>query len=113
MNSISLQLVLVLTSLATATAIPAVDNGIGTQVLLPEEKITDFAVLTGNNLGNLPPEITFCSSIATGTFISSLSPFQLLYQNGKPWITIYFYPAQEDSRHHRMIFFVSFGQNLK
>ena len=105
MDSVSLQL---LVSASLTSAIPAVDNGIGTQVLLPEQKITDFAVLTGNNLGNLPPEFTICSSIASNAFLGSLSFFQLLYENGEPWVTVKTrFGIEKDATQHRFQTFVS------
>ena len=108
MDSIPLQL-LVHTSLANA--IPVIDNGLGEMVLLPEAKITDFAVLNRSNLGSLPPDFTICSSLATAAFLSTLSPFQLLYQNKKPWINIVFI-SQKDSTQHRIIVYVSFMLHL-
>ena len=109
MNSISLQ---VLVHGSLATAIPVVDNGMGKSIMGLEEIVTDFAVSNGNNVDNLPNDITICSSLASGAFLGPLSPFQLLYQNGKPWISVYFYGAQKDSRHHRITFFVSFSLHL-
>ena len=108
MDSIPLQL-LVHTSLANA--IPVIDNGLGEMILLPEAKITDFAVLNRSNLGSLPPDFTICSSLATAAFLSTLSPFQLLYQNKKPWINIVFI-SQKDSTQHRIIVYVSFMLHL-
>ena len=105
MNSIPLQL---LVFAALAKAIPVIDNGVGLLVMFPEEKITDFAVLTGNNLDNLPPDFTICSSVASGAFLGYISPFQLLYQNGKPWITIKVDAALRETTHHQMNIYVSF-----
>ena len=92
-----------------AAAIPVVENAPGSKFILgPEEVVTDFAVLNGENLDNLPPDFTVCSSLATPAFTSPLSPFQLLYQETKrPWVTVYFYPPLSNSRHHRLTFFVS------
>ena len=110
MNSIYLQL---LAHTSLASAIPVVDNVPGKFIMGPEEVVTDFAVLTGDNLENLPPSFTVCSSMQATAFTSGLSPFQLLYQESKrPWITVYFYGALMDSKHHRLTFFVSFRLHL-
>ena len=109
MNSISLQL---LVQVSLATAIPVVDNGMGENILGLEATVTDFAVLTGNNqgnkLGNLPPEFTICSSIASNAFLGSLSFFQLLYENGEPWVTVKTrFGIEKDATQHRFQTFVS------
>ena len=110
MNSISLQLVLVLTSLATATAIPAIDNGFGKKNALgPEALMSDFAVFFGNESNNLPSDFTICSSVTTDAD-STISPFLLTHKNGKPWISIYFSPYRKESTYHWMTFSVSFIQ---
>ena len=82
----------------------------GKFIMGPEEVVTDFATMTGDdNLDNLPSDFTICSSMSATAFTSGLSPFQLLYQETKkPWITLYFYGALMDSKFHRMTFFVSF-----
>ena len=106
MDSISLQL---LVQASLAAAIPVLDNGMGKGIGVTEEKISDFAILTGENLDNLPPDFTICSSVASASFLSTFSPFQLLYPDHKmPWISIYFYGPQKGSTLHRMMFFVSF-----
>ena len=106
MDSISLQL---LVQASLAAAIPVLDNGMGKGIGVTEEKISDFAILTGENLDNLPPDFTICSSVASAAFLSTSSPFQLLYpDHKKPWISIYFYGPQKGSTLHRMMFFVSF-----
>ena len=113
MNSISLQL---LVQVSLATAIPVVDNGMGENILGLEATVTDFAVLTRNNqgnnldnkLGNLPPEFTICSSIASNAFLGSLSFFQLLYENGEPWVTVKTrFGIEKDATQHRFQTFVS------
>ena len=112
MDSTFLQLLL-LPSLAFA--IPVIDSGGRVSGIGPEQVVTDFAVLTGNNLTNPPQDLTLCSSLASGPFglLGPLSPFQLLYQDGRPWVSIYFYPAQQkDTTHYRMTFFVSCSQYL-
>ena len=89
---------------------PVLDSGEGVSSIGPEPLVTDFAVLAGKDLPDLPPDLTICSSLASGPFglYGPLSPFQLLYQGGKPWVSIYIYPAQQkDTTHHRMTFFVS------
>ena len=106
MNRISLQL---LTHATLAIAIPAIENDLVSQYLLgPEAGITDFAVLTDNNLDdNLPPNITICSSVASAAFLGSLAPFQLLYPNGDAWISIHFYSAYKESTRHKLNVYVS------
>ena len=105
MNRISLQL---LAHATLAIAIPAIENDLVSQYLLgPEAGITDFAVLTDNNLDDLPPNITICSSVASAAFLGSLSPFQLLYQNGDAWISIHFYSAYKESTRHKLNVYVS------
>ena len=49
-----------------AVAMPAIDDGMGEWILGPEERVTNFAVLSGSNLDNLPEDITICSSATTG-----------------------------------------------
>ena len=97
---------LVHTSLVTA--IPVLDNGMGEKVSGPESVVNDFAVLTGNNLGTLPPDFSICSSIATRAFLGFMAPFQLLYNDGKPWITVRTDLALKDQTRHKIIFYVSF-----
>ena len=105
LNFISLQL---LVQASLAISIPVIENGMGENKLGPEVMITDFAVLTLNNPDvNLPSDFTICSSVSSDTFLGFLSPFQLVHQDGTPWISVRIEPAQKDSRRHRMIFFVS------
>ena len=103
MNYISLRLLL---QISLATALPAVYSGMGKGAMGAEPLVTDFAVLTGNNLDGLPKDFTVCSSIASVAFLGIHSPFQLIYENGKPWITVYFLAAQKYSTQHRMTFMV-------
>ena len=98
MISIYLQL---LAHVSVAIMLSSIDNGKSKSILGPEELVTDFAILTDNTLGKLPDDFTICSSV------DSRAPFQLLYENGKPWISVHFKSVQKDSRYHRMIFFVS------
>ena len=86
---------------SVAIMLSSIDNGKSKSILGPEELVTDFAILTDNTLGKLPGDFTICSSV------DSRAPFQLLYENGKPWISVHFKSVQKDSRYHRMIFFVS------
>ena len=109
MSSIYLGL---LVQASLATAIPVLDNGMGEKVSGPEAVVTDFAVLTGPNLGNLPPDITVCSSIATRAFLGFMAPFQLLYPDGTPWITVRTDLAGKATTRHKIIFYVSFSLHL-
>ena len=104
MNAISFQL---LVHASLASAIPVIENSMRVSIMGPEAILPDFAVLTANNLNDLPSDFTICSSMASDAFLGSVSPFQL-YQNGKPWISIWFIAAQKDSRHHQVYFYVSF-----
>ena len=104
MNVISFQM---LVHATLAAAIPVIENSMSVNTMGTEAVIPDFAVLTANNLNDLPSDFTICSSIRADAFIGSVSPFQL-YQNGKPWISIWFIAAQKDSRHHQVYFYVSF-----
>ena len=72
----------------------------------PESVVNNYAVLSSDNLGTLPEDITICSSIATRAFLGFMSPFQLLYENGKPWITVRTDLALKHSTLHRIIFYV-------
>ena len=104
MNSISLQLLLGQASLAAA--IPALDNGLSKKgVMGPEALMPDFAVFSGNELNNLPPDFTICSSVTSSG--SAISPFQLMHKKGEPWVSIYFSPATKESKYHWMTFTVS------
>ena len=95
------------------TAIPVLDNGMGEKVSGPESVVNDFAVLTGNNLGTLPPDFTICSSIATRAFLGGhIAPFQLLYNDGKPWISVYADVHHKYQTKHKIIFYVSFSLHL-
>ena len=124
MESLSLHLLVVHSSLAAA--IPMLDNGMGEKVSSsasyvypsiiiviiiikvsgPESVVNNYAVLSSDNLGTLPEDITICSSIATRAFLGFMSPFQLLYENGKPWITVRTDLALKHSTLHRIIFYV-------
>ena len=101
---------LLLTSLATA--IRVLDNGMGEKVSGPESVVNDFAVLNGDNLGTLPKDITICSSIATRAFLGFMAPFQLLYDDGTPWITVRTDLALKHQTKHKIIFYVSFRLHL-
>ena len=93
-----------------AIAIPALDTGLGPDVYGPDEAIRNFAILTDDDLGDLPPAFTICSSIATNAFTSGIYPFQLLHKNGKSWISFRFHPAQKSSIFHRFVITVSIAQ---
>ena len=106
MNSILLQL-LALSSITIA--MPAIDNGMGLYIGGPEEVVTDFAVLSGSNLDqHLPDDITICSSVTTGgAWTAVLSPFQLMGENGEPWISFIFNSAGADLKRLEIWLYVS------
>ena len=83
-------------------AIPTIDTGLSPHFVGPETKITDFATLTNNNLGNLPNNFTICSSVSTLAFKSHLSPFLLLHNNSQPWVVITIWGAERKSTHHKI-----------
>ena len=106
MNSILLQLI----ALSPFTvAMRAIDNGMGAYIAGPEEVVTDFAVLSGSNLDqHLPDDITICSSVTTGgAWTAIVSPFQLLGENGEPWISLIFYGSGVDATRHEIWLYVS------
>ena len=97
MNSIFLQL-LALASIAIA--MPAIDNGMGEQLYGPERVVTEFAVLSDSNLDDLPDDITLCSSVTTGgAWTGPISPFQLLHENGEPWVSLVFLADTKKTTH--------------
>ena len=95
-------------------ALRAIDTGTGFPFVNKEASIKNFAVLEqSNNPDNLPQDFTICSSTTTLDFSSYIHPFQLLHSNGKPWISVGFVmPMQKSKKNHRMVFFVSFTDNL-
>ena len=106
MNSILLQLI----ALSPFTvAMRAIDNGMGAFINGPEEVVTDFAVLSGSNLDqHLPDDITICSSVTTGgAWTAAVSPFQLMGDNGEPWISFIFYSMGADVTRHEIWLYVS------
>ena len=105
MNSISRPL---LVSASLSTAIPVLKDNTQHKIIGNEAMVKDFAVFTGgNHLGNLPPHFTICSSVGTEAFLSGLSPFQLFYDNGTPWISLFVYSGKTDSTYHRIRLTVS------
>ena len=52
--------------------------------------VTNFAVLAGNNLQDLPPDFTICSLTTNKAFMSTIQPLQLLHSDGKSWISVIF-----------------------
>ena len=104
MRSLHLGL-LVQTCLTTAKH--AIDTGMGPMFFGREGLITDFAVLTNDNLDDLPDNFTICSSTTAKAFTNGLNPFQLYQENGRPWLTIYFFAAQKTGTHHRVNILVS------
>ena len=106
MNSILLQL----NALSSFTvAMRAIDNGMGAYIVGPEEVVTDFAVLSSSNLDqHLPDDITICSSVTTGgMWTATFSPFQLMSENGEPWISFIFYTAGADVKRWHIWLYVS------
>ena len=85
-----------------AFAIPAIDTGIGVVPPGPEESVQDIAVLTKDNLANLPSNFTICSSISTDAFTTGLSPFLMTRDSGEPWITFSIWPPNKGSTKQRI-----------
>ena len=85
-----------------AFAIPAIDTGIGVVPPGPEESVQDIAVLTKDNLANLPSNFTICSSISTDAFTTGLSPFLMTRESGEPWITFSIWPPNKGSTKQRI-----------
>ena len=83
-------------------AMPSIDTGVGPFTAGPEETIQDFAILTNDDLGNLPGNFTICTSVSTDALLGRLHPFQLLHDNGKPWVTFAILPALKHSTQHRL-----------
>ena len=96
----------------SALAIPAIYTGmgslrqIGSHMDGPVERITDFAVLTDDNLGDLPESFTICSSTTSRAFSGRLAPFQLLQDNGRPWFTFIMKAPQKTTKNHWIILLV-------
>ena len=93
-------------------AMPVIDTGVGSHVIGSEAQIRDFAIFTDNSLDNLPEPFTICSSIATKSFIGGLSPFQLLHDDGKPWISVNFEATDKSATFHHITITVSKKQFL-
>ena len=85
-----------------AFAIPAIDTGLGVVPPGPEESVQDIAVLTKDNLANLPSNFTICSSISTDAFTTGLSPFLMTRESGEPWITFSIWPPNKGSTKQRI-----------
>ena len=86
----------------TAFALPAIDTGLGVKIVGKEDGIVDMAVLNEEHLAPLPNEFTICSSISTQAFTTDLFPFQLLHDNGEPWVTFRFWAPGKTSTHHQL-----------
>ena len=91
--------------------IPTIDTGMGsllagTAMDGPVEKITDFAILIEENLGELPESFTICSSTTSKAFAGRLIPFQLIQDNGRPWFTFIIMAPQKTTTKHRIIIMV-------
>ena len=110
MNLIFLQLI----ALASiANAMPAIDNGLGEQLYGPEKVVTDFATLSGSNSDSLPSDFTICSSVTTGgAFTGPIAPFQLLHENGEPWIGMLFMTNEKNITNQQIWLLVSSRLNL-
>ena len=109
MHSFYIGLMLIPASLAST--IPTIDTGMGsllagTAVDGPEAKITDYAVLIEENLGQLPESFTICSSTTSKAFAGRLIPFQLVQDNGRPWFTFIIMAPQKTTTKHRIIIMV-------
>ena len=85
-----------------AFAIPAIDTGLGIVPPGPEESVQDIAVLTKDNLDNLPSNFTICSSISTDAFTTGISPFLMTRESGEPWITFSIWPPNKGSTKQRI-----------
>ena len=110
MDSILLQL-LALSSIAVA--MPAIDNGVGEFIFGPEGAVTDFATLSGSNTDNLPSDFTVCSSVTSGgAFTGPIAPFQLLHENGEPWIGMFFMTNEKNITNQQIWLLVSSRLNL-
>ena len=107
----SFHLGLMLIPACLASTIPTIDTGMGsllagTAVDGPEAKITDYAVLIEENLGQLPESFTICSSTTSKAFAGRLIPFQLVQDNGRPWFTFIIMAPQKTTTKHRIIIMV-------
>ena len=110
MDSILLQL-LALSSIAVA--MPAIDNGVGEFIFGPEGAVTDFATLSGSNTDSLPSDFTVCSSVTSGgAFTGPIAPFQLLHENGEPWIGMFFMTNEKNITNQQIWLLVSSRLNL-
>ena len=93
---------LLVPSVSLSATIPAIDTGLGPLKYGPEGVIDSFALLTDDNLGNLPATFTICSSIAAKAFTGGIHPFQLNHNDGKTWIAVHFYPTTKMMKYHRL-----------
>ena len=110
MNSFVLQL---LAFASFAVAMPAIDNGMDSHVFGPERVVTDFAVLSDSNTDNLPSDFTVCSSVTSGgAFTGPIAPFQLLHENGEPWIGMLFMTNEKNITNQQIWLLVSSRLNL-
>ena len=83
---------------------PAIDNGMDSHVFGPERVVTDFAVLSSSNTENLPSDFTVCSSAhLEGRSQGPLPPFQLLHENGEPWIGMLFMTNEKNITNQQAI----------
>ena len=106
MNSILIQL---LFCASTVIAMPALDSE-GIYEMGSEDLVTQFAVLSGSTSDNLPGEFTICGSVSTsraGARTGTLSPFNLLHEDGKPWISVFSYVEAANFTHHHILLVVS------
>ena len=109
MNSLLLQLLLA----SIAVAMPAIDNKMGSHVFGPEKVVTDFATLSGSNSDTLPSDFTICSSVTSGgAFTGPIAPFQLLHENGEPWIGMLFMTNEKNITNQQIWLLVSSRLNF-
>ena len=93
-----------------AVAMPAIDNGMNSHVFGPERVVTDFATLSGTatDTDNLPSDFTICSSVTSGgAFTGPIAPFQLLHENGEPWIGMLYMTNEKNITNQQIWLLVS------
>ena len=110
MDSLFIQL---LALASVSLAMRAIDNGMGEHIFGPERVATDFALLSGSNIDVLPDSFTVCSSVTSGgAFTGPISPFQLLHENGDPWISVIFMTNEKNITNQQIWVLVSYRHSL-